>query len=194
MPAPASFTILTVCTGNICRSPAAERLLAQGLGPGVTVHSAGTGALDGYPIDQQMAALLDCAGVPTDGFAARQVVAAHLRASDLVLALTTAHRADMLQLAPAAVRRSFTLLEFARVVGSVDFPTIPAGDVAHRLREMVTVASRHRMLGEVINGDDVPDPYRRGPEAFEASFELIKTAVDVIVEAAWGPGTWRRQP
>ena len=74
------------------------------------------------------------------------------------------------------------------------------GDVAaalsvfQTLREMVTVASRHRMLGEVINDDDVPDPYRRGPEAFEASFELIKTAVDVIVEAAWGPGTWRKQP
>lgn len=194
MPGPASFTILTVCTGNICRSPAAERLLASGLGPGVNVHSAGTWALDGHPIDEQMADLLNSVGVRADDFAARQVEPGHLRASDLVLALTTAHRADMLQLAPAAVRRSFTLLEFARIVGSVDFPTIPAGDVAHRLREMVTVASRHRMLGEVINGDDVPDPYRRGPEAFEASFELIKTAVDVIVEAAWGPGTWRRQP
>ena len=84
------------------------------------------------------------------------------------------------------LRRSFTLLEFARIVGSVDFPTIPAGDVADRLREMVTVASRHRMLGEVINGDDVPDPYRRGPEAFAASFGLIRGAVDVIVEVARG--------
>ena len=145
-------------------------------------------------IDEQMAGLLRAAGVPTDGFAARQLTAGHLRSSDLALALTTAHRADMLQLAPVTLRRSFTLLEFARIVGSVDFPTIPAGDVAHRLREMVTVASRHRMLGEVINGDDVPDPYRRGPEAFEASFGLIKRAMDVIVEAAWGPETWRKQP
>ena len=160
----------------------------------MTVHSAGTWALVGSAIDEQMAGLLRAASVPTDGFAARQLTAGHLRSSDLALALTTAHRADMLQLAPATLRRSFTLLEFARIIGSAEFPTIPAGDVADRLREMVTVASRHRMLGEVINGDDVPDPYRRGPEAFEASFELIKTAVDVIVEAAWGPGTWRKQP
>ena len=186
MPGPASFTILTVCTGNICRSPAAERLLATGLGPGVNVHSAGTWALDGHPIDEQMADLLNSVGVRADDFAARQVEPGHLRASDLVLALTTAHRADMLQLAPVTLRRSFTLLEFARIVGSVDFPTIPAGDVADRLREMVTVASRHRMLGEVINGDDVPDPYRRGPEAFAASFGLIRGAVDVIVEVARG--------
>ena len=182
----APFTILTVCTGNICRSPAAERLLASGIGPGVTVHSAGTWALVGSAIDEQMAGLLRAAGVPTDGFAARQLTAGHLRSSDLALALTTAHRADMLQLAPATLRRSFTLLEFARIVGSADFPTIPAGDVADRLREMVTVASRHRMLGEVINDDDVPDPYRRGPEAFAASFGLIRDAVDVIVEVARG--------
>ena len=185
-PSAAPFTILTVCTGNICRSPAAERLLASEIGPGVTVHSAGTWALVGSAIDEQMAGLLNAAGVPTDGFAARQLTAGHLRSSDLALALTTAHRADMLQLAPATLRRSFTLLEFARIVGSADFPTIPAGDAADRLREMVTVASRHRMLGEVINDDDVPDPYRRGPEAFAASFGLIRGAVDVIVEAARG--------
>ena len=29
------FTILAVCTGNVCRSPAAERLLAYKLGPTV---------------------------------------------------------------------------------------------------------------------------------------------------------------
>ncbi|WP_461170405.1 arsenate reductase/protein-tyrosine-phosphatase family protein [Arthrobacter sp. Z1-15] len=48
------FRILTVCTGNICRSPMAERLLQTGfdeMAPGeFTVASAGTGALLGSGI------------------------------------------------------------------------------------------------------------------------------------------------
>ncbi|MEO8284563.1 MAG: hypothetical protein ABI568_14370, partial [Pseudarthrobacter sp.] len=46
--------ILTVCTGNICRSPVAERLLQAGLEqvkPGAfRVRSAGTRAMVGDPV------------------------------------------------------------------------------------------------------------------------------------------------
>ena len=52
------FSILAVCTGNVCRSPAVERLLASKLGPTVSVRSAGTHALVGHPISEPMAALL----------------------------------------------------------------------------------------------------------------------------------------
>ena len=52
------FSILVVCTGNVCRSPAAERLLASKLGSTVQVASAGTHALVGQPISEPMAALL----------------------------------------------------------------------------------------------------------------------------------------
>ena len=54
------FTVLAVCTGNICRSPAVERLLVAELGPGSDVHvvSAGVGAVVGAPISPPMAALL----------------------------------------------------------------------------------------------------------------------------------------
>ena len=53
-----AFSILTVCTGNICRSPAVERLLTRKLGPTVSVSSAGTHALVGHPIAEPMASLL----------------------------------------------------------------------------------------------------------------------------------------
>mgnify|MGYP002738687724 CR=1 FL=1 len=49
------YRILTVCTGNVCRSPAAERLLEHTLNPSVTVRSAGTRALVGEPIHPPMA-------------------------------------------------------------------------------------------------------------------------------------------
>jgi len=71
--------ILTVCTGNICRSPAAERLLAAGLGDTAQVTSAGTGALPGYPMDAAMVPLVEAAGASTDGFAARQLTPAMVK-------------------------------------------------------------------------------------------------------------------
>ncbi|WP_170144128.1 hypothetical protein [Calidifontibacter indicus] len=46
--------ILVVCTGNICRSPYIERVLATQLaGRGYTVESAGTRALVDYPMEPQ---------------------------------------------------------------------------------------------------------------------------------------------
>ena len=50
------FSVLVVCTGNICRSPMGERLLAAGLrerfgdeAEQVSVTSAGTWGRDGVP-------------------------------------------------------------------------------------------------------------------------------------------------
>lgn len=51
------------------------------------------------------------------------------------------------------------------IVGATDFPAIPADGVTERLHSMVAVASRHRMLGEIINDGDVPDPYRKSSTA-----------------------------
>jgi protein-tyrosine phosphatase len=67
------FSILAVCTGNVCRSPAVEGLLASRLGPSVHVSSAGTHALVGHPISEPMAALLRDSGVEPDSFEARRL-------------------------------------------------------------------------------------------------------------------------
>lgn len=181
-----SFNILTVRTGNICRSPAAQQLLSAGLGPDVEVTSAGTGAVVGHPVEPDMLSLLRGAGVPDEPFAARQIDESIVRGADLVLALTTEHRSAAVRMAPAALRRSFTLLEFARIVGSDEFPELMAAETPARLREMVALAGLNRRLGVVVHGDDVPDPYRRGPEVFRESFAMIRDAVDVIVRVATG--------
>lgn len=176
--------ILTVCTGNICRSPAAERLLAAGLGDAAHVSSAGTAALPGHPMDAAMVSLVEAAGASADGFAARQLTPAMVQSADLILALTAAHRGQAVRLAPAVVRRSFTVLEFARIVGSQAFPALTVDSRPDRLREMVQQAAPRRMLGaDGVTDDDVPDPFRRGPEVFASSFAMIRDAVDVIVGA-----------
>lgn len=82
--------ILVVCVGNICRSPALERLLREGL-PTKQVHSAGLGALVGKPIDSTMERLMVADGVDASHHAARQLDARILREADVVLVMESGH-------------------------------------------------------------------------------------------------------
>ena len=177
------FAILCVCTGNVCRSPAAERLLAARLGPTVTVTSAGTFGLVGRAIEPQMAAHLAALGLEDVGFAARRLTAAHVSGADLVLGLTREHRAEAVELAPAAVRRAFTLLEFARLLGQIRPEELPDGSVVDRLRTAVPLAAaRRRMVTGPVDADDVVDPYRLPQEIYDESFSAIRVAVDAIAD------------
>jgi protein-tyrosine-phosphatase len=98
--------ILFVCTGNTCRSPMAEaiaRRIASDSGQGKFVfESAGTQAWEGSPASD--AALL--VGVERNldlsGHRSRQLTPAIARASDLVLAMSPAHVAQVRELHPDA--------------------------------------------------------------------------------------------
>src|SRR5215217_202434 len=92
------FSILAVCTGNVCRSPAVERLLATKLGPTVTVRSAGTHALVGHPISDPMAALLLDSGIEPAPFEARRLSEHMLTEADLVLTMTRDQRGLVVEL------------------------------------------------------------------------------------------------
>ena len=84
-----------VCTGNICRSPMAEKMFAdqlrrRGLGDVVRVTSAGTGDWHiGKRADDRATRVLHAHGYPTDHCAA-QLDTEHLTA-DLVVALGRNH-------------------------------------------------------------------------------------------------------
>jgi len=64
--------ILTLCIGNICRSPLAQGLLAQQL-PGHTVWSAGLGALVGEPADPMSVQIAAEHGLDISAHRAQQV-------------------------------------------------------------------------------------------------------------------------
>ena len=91
-----------ICTGNICRSPMAEKMFAdqlrrRGLGDAVRVSSAGTGNWHvGNGADARAARVLRDHGYPTEHRAA-QVDAEHL-AADLVVALGRNHARMLRQL------------------------------------------------------------------------------------------------
>ena len=177
------YAILCVCTGNVCRSPAAERLLAARLGPGVTVASAGTFGLVGRAIEPRMAAQLATLGLADVGFTARRLTPADASQADLVLGMTREHRAEAVELAPAAVRRAFTLLEFARLLSQIEPDELPSASVADRLRAAVPLAAaRRQMVVGPLDADDVVDPYRLAQEVYDRSFSAIRIAVDTIAD------------
>jgi len=87
-------SVLVVCVGNICRSPLAERALAQAL-PGLTVRSAGLAAVVGAGADETALAVAAEAGVDLAGHVARQVTAEIAAGADLILVMEPAHRAEI---------------------------------------------------------------------------------------------------
>ena len=177
-----TFSLLTVCTGNVCRSPAVERLLASKLGPTVSVASAGTHALVGHPISEPMAVLLHNSGVEDIPFEARRLSEQMLKEADLVLPLTRAQRGMVVELWPAAVRRTFTLREFARLLSWVGPSALPAGTPADRLRAAIPLAAAQRGRERTeADEDDVVDPFRLSEQVYAQSFQEISSAVDAIV-------------
>ncbi|WP_108493059.1 low molecular weight protein-tyrosine-phosphatase [Promicromonospora sp. AC04] len=153
---------MTVCTGNICRSPMAEVVLrdrfeAAGLGDAVVVDSSGVSDEEhGNPVDRRARAVLAEHGYPTgDGHRARRVTRDDVGSRDLILAMTTRHAQVLRNLAGSA-QADPTI----RMYRSFD----PAADGA----------PEHQL--------DVADPWYGGPEDFEVCLTEIEAAADGVVD------------
>lgn len=170
----ASGSILAVCTGNICRSPAVELLLRAAVGDGFQIASAGTRAVVGSGVSRPMATLLADAGLSPLFFSARQLFPDHVRAADLVLTATVAHRATVVEMAPAAVRRTFTVLEFARIMALL-------GERlgSEPLAELVPRVAAARFAVDP-GQDDLRDPYGQSDAVYLQSYDRIRTAVGTM--------------
>ncbi|MCV7078254.1 low molecular weight protein-tyrosine-phosphatase [Mycobacterium szulgai] len=137
-----------VCTGNICRSPMAEKMFAhqiqeRGLAGAVRVTSAGTGNWHvGNCADERATRVLRAHGYPTDHCAA-QLDTDHL-AADLVIALGRNH------------------VRLLRQLG-VD------SDRIRMLRSFDPRSGAHAL--------DVEDPYYGEHDDFEQVFEVIEAAL-----------------
>lgn len=193
MTATGAFRVVAVCTGNVCRSPAVERLLAGRLGPAVDVASAGTRPLTGSAISAPMISLLGSVGARTDDFMAQGLTEAMLAEADLVLALAREHRSAVVTLYPAATSHTFTLRELARLLALVEperMESLARLPVSERLRALVPLAREQRgRTGAVAHepdDDDVVDPWGGDMAVYRQAFGQILPAVDVIVDVALG--------
>lgn len=203
--------LLTVCTGNICRSPLAELVLAARLSDlEVSVSSAGTRGLPSAAMTREAQSLAAVLGVPAEAAAAhrsRYLTEAHLAAPDLILAMTRDHRRQIAELAPARLRSTFTVREFARLsvtltddelkaaaagaddvgwmrVGAADSACSDVGpDDSARLRAVAATVAARRGLGAPPADpadDDVIDPYGRSWETYQRSAAQLAPALEAV--------------
>lgn len=176
--------VVVVCTANICRSPFAELVLRRCLHTAhvtsIEVVSAGTAALVAAQIHPLSAAELTLRGIDSASFAPRQVDRRILSESDLVLTMTRAHRGELLDREPSALRRTFTFREFATLVGN------PSAAQADSFAGLVraTYLARSSRPG-AVNGEeaDIADPYGGTREAFAAMASAIERDARTITHA-----------
>lgn len=106
--------VLTVCIGNICRSPMAQGLLAQAL-PGATVASAGLGALVGQGADPLALELMQARGIDISAHRAQQISTALCNQADIILVMDEEQRRYIEKQYPQARGKVFRLAEQAKL-------------------------------------------------------------------------------
>jgi protein-tyrosine phosphatase len=149
------LTVCFVCSGNICRSPMAEKVYTcalekEGLADRVTVSSAGTGPWHiGEPADPRAGEVLRRHGYPAD-HVARQLNPTDLDA-DLLVAATAEHAAAL-----------------TRVLGRRE-----ASERVRLLRSFDPAAS---------DGAEVPDPYYGGDDGFDEVLAMIEAAMPGLLD------------
>ena len=189
MNAAPQFSILFVCTGNICRSPLAELLLWKSINtPAITTSSAGIKALVGYqmPAIQQEIAMKLGVQAP-ENHRARQLTLQDIECTDLILTMERQHRSKVVRVMPNALRRTFTMREFARIA-----ELTPDGDLSFdidenlvdRLKKLVDAAATNRGFAVPSarpEDQDVLDPYRRNRKAYLQASDQVAVALGRIV-------------
>ncbi len=158
------YTVMTVCTGNICRSPMAEIILRaeferRGLADKVNVESSGVSDEEyGNPIDRRAVKVLKERGyeLPAHHFAHR-ITRDEIERTDLFLPMTASHMRALLRQLPQAKRSE------VRMYRSFD-PNLPK-----------PAAGREDSI-------DLVDPWYGGPREFEVAIDQIEEVAPYIVD------------
>ena len=147
-----------------------EALLRAELDPDLfEVASAGVQGWDRQPMDAMAAMELMRFGHSPGKFTSHAIDSYLVDSADLILTATKGHRSEVLAMNPRALRRTFTLVEFAALCEKVDgaYPT-----------DLVAEAARQRSLAPV--DIDIRDPFRRSPEIHRQTADQIADAVHIV--------------
>lgn len=182
---PLPIRVLFVCEGNICRSPYAavafEERWRSLTGERPVVASAGTRAplgaaahpeLEPYFRDEDSIARLHA-------HRSRRLETRQIREHSLVITMERGQREQVLDLAPAALRRTFTLLELARLAERV----LAEPAEVHDGDTLTSLTGRHRLALAAAGGEgDVADPIGGAPSDFARMAHDIDSALASTVE------------
>jgi protein-tyrosine phosphatase len=182
------FTLLLVCTGNICRSALGERLgrayLEELLGErasAIRLTSAGVQAVVGSAMHPDSALVLSGLGADAGDFVARQFVESMAAEADLTLTLTRGHRRDVLHSAPRVLARTFTLREAAALLELVHGEPDGA-DFRERAVALVAAMAGARSRRHSGADDDIRDPIGQSLTVQQEVGEAIAAALLPVLE------------
>ncbi|MFA6434585.1 MAG: 16S rRNA (cytidine(1402)-2'-O)-methyltransferase [Elusimicrobiales bacterium] len=113
---PAPMTVMFVCTGNTCRSVMAQYYAAKAAADrelDLEFISSGLSAEDAIPTPRHVRTLLEKEGVPAVSHTPVRITPELVEQAGLILAMTHAHKAAILEKFPAAFDKTYTLVEYA---------------------------------------------------------------------------------
>lgn len=155
----------------------------------LSVVSAGVSGMPGHSIDDVMGSMLAADGIDSTRFASRRLDEGDVAGADLILTATAQHRSQVVQLAPRALSKTFTLLEFTRLAGHLK--THAVGDGAERLHWLRDAATSNRNLVLPLDvPQDIADPYRQRGRQYRRIYQQINQTVDALADAL-GTGAQR---
>lgn len=168
--------VLTVCTGNICRSPLAELILSSRFegDSRFDVSSAGLMAVVGSPMDKHAAQQLRAHGGDSTGHRGTQLSEELVATANLILTMTRSQRDEVIRRYPRAMKRTFTLTEFAMLLEiDTNLSNGPLG--------LIDFAARNRARVRLTKATDIPDPIDASISVHEAVGNQIVSTIDRIV-------------
>ncbi|GGR93800.1 hypothetical protein GCM10010169_42780 [Micromonospora fulviviridis] len=183
--------VLFVCHANMCRSPMAEfiaRRLLRDLP--VAVASAGTDAPDGAAMHPYAVEVAAGTGADPAAFRTRRLRPEHLTRAGLVLTATRRQRSICTALAPAALPRTFTLRQFARLAAAAaeepgtteaTEPAAPRGSSPLRAAVAAAARVRGRLQPATPDADDLRDPIGGSPADFRRCAEEIERSIRPVL-------------
>ncbi|KAL5763807.1 hypothetical protein ACOSQ2_016401 [Xanthoceras sorbifolium] len=158
------LSVLFVCLGNICRSPAAEGVFRdivtkRGLASNFNIDSAGTiDYHEGNLADPRMRAASKRRGIEITSLS-RPIRPSDFQDFDIILAMDKQNREDIME--------AFNRWKFRE----------PLPEDAHKkVKLMCSYCQKH-------DETEVPDPYYGGPQGFEKVLDLLEDACESLLDS-----------
>ena len=104
--------VLFVCTGNMCRSPAAEKMLRHAGGAGFEARSRGTAAQAYCKMPRQVGVFLERMGITDTAHTPALVSEEDINWADLVLVMENCHFEDLAERFPQSLRKMRLFLDY----------------------------------------------------------------------------------
>ena len=179
---PGPARILVICTGNICRSPMAHRMLESllekgGCSESVVVESAGTWATTGFPATVEAIDVLGRRGIDLEPHRSRALDPRVVRAADLVIVMTSVHVRELMGLDPDVAGKLRLLKELAELAAWVRDHAPDARDPHHAIAALLSAPRP-----EPRRALDLDDPIGLPISAYERCAGEIELGIRALAD------------